>query len=534
LSFTYDALSRKLTEAGPLGTVSSAWNLDGTRTALTGPNYALNFTSLVTGETNTILDGLNGLLAAFTYDDLGRRTGIARPNGTSTSYSYDPISRLTSLTQDLAGTANDLTIGSIAYNPASQIVALTRSNDAYAFTQIGRGSTAYGSNNLNQLTSVGGANTAHDARGNLTSDPTTGNSYAYSSENRLTSATVGGNAVTLSYDPLGRLYQVSGASGTRRFAYDGLDPIVETDGAGAFAAANVFGPGSEPMVWYDNAGNRRFLHGDERGSVVAISDAAGNPFAIDSYDEYGRPGASNQGRFQYTGQMWIPEIGLYYYRARMYAPALGRFLQTDPVGYDAGTNLYAYVGNDPVNSTDPLGLCNVEPCSGDITINGSTIEDPVIGASRGFNTGGAVGGGAPGVSGGSGGGEIIVSAPRLTPPNGTSDNDPGVVTPPVSEPPRVFAAAARQKKKQDFCGNSTLDVPEGSWANACRIHDECYGTPGANKQLCDVNLFDNMLKECLASTMFTAMPLCAVVPIIYWFGVTIGGNGSYRRGQHVE
>ena len=77
---------------------------------------------------------------------------------------------------------------------------------------------------------------------------------------------------------------------------------------------------------------------DRHGSIVAVADAGGTPIAINSYDEYGIPfntatsDSRPYGSFGYTGQIWLADAGFYHYKARIYSPTLGRFLQTDPVG----------------------------------------------------------------------------------------------------------------------------------------------------------------------------------------------------------
>jgi RHS repeat-associated protein len=79
-----------------------------------------------------------------------------------------------------------------------------------------------------------------------------------------------------------------------------------------------------------------------------------------TYGAYGEPSDWGPLRFRYTGQIALQEAQLYHYKARVYDPTMGRFLQTDPVGYDAGDlNLYGYVKGDPTNRTDPSGNTDV-------------------------------------------------------------------------------------------------------------------------------------------------------------------------------
>jgi RHS repeat-associated protein len=367
VDYVYNAWSQPLTESAYGKTLTYDYDSGGNRTYLYWPDsnyvqYTYDAMNRVDQVREIGATSGPGLLADFSYDVLGRRSMLLRGNGTSTSWIYDGSSRLSTLTQDLAGTSKDLS-NTFVYNAANQAVSRTFSNDSYQYVAPVL-SQSYSRDGLNRYSTVGGLNFVHDSRGNLTNNGT--RAFTYDLDNRLTRVDASSGSPTqlsLAYDPQGRLRQTTGST-TTQFLYSGAALVAETNASGSITQRYVPGPGTdEVLVWYEGAGlsstTRRWLHANHQSSIIATTDGTGALVGTEySYSAFGEPDAShgwNGSRFRFTGQIALPEVELYHYKARAYEPKTGRFLQPDTVGYKDDLNLYAYGHGDPLNNVDPTG-----------------------------------------------------------------------------------------------------------------------------------------------------------------------------------
>ena len=399
-SYAYDALNRVIQTNDQRPATSDRiigyeYDKAGDRTKLIySDNTYITYAYDSLNRLTAIKDQAETNIASYDYDILGRRASTNLANNTQTNYSYDNVNRPLNMANKINGGADISTYAYIYDNVGNRlsktlttgtenysydnIYQLTSVTDpalqvtSYGYDKLGNRNTAegktYSSNNLNQYTAVDAANLTYDPNGNLTGNGTW--TYSYDYENRLTGATNGTITASYAYDPFGRRISKTVDGVTTNFVYDGDQIIAEYDGSGILQRKYVYGNGIDEPIIMQAGANKYFYNRDGLGSISEITDNTGTVVEKYSYDVYGRTTIKDSNdtvltqsaignRYGFTGRELDYETGLYHYRARAYSPDLGRFLQTDPIGYYGGMNLLAYCRNNPTRFIDPSGKISI-------------------------------------------------------------------------------------------------------------------------------------------------------------------------------
>lgn len=241
-------------------------------------------------------------------------------------------------------------------------------DEAYAYDGSGNRKFANGtqvtSNAVNQITQSGQFSYEYDTRGNLSaeSSPTGVTRYRYNWQNLLVEVqTPDGRTVRYEYDAFGRRTRKMLAGVETRYVWcqDQLLREVVTGKGWVEQRDYLFLPGTHSPLSMRVDGRIYQYHTDHKGTPRWLTGPNGEVAWSGVTHGFGtmdvRQGSVRQ-PFRFPGQYYDEETGLHYNRARYYSPLLGRYLSRDPVDLVGGINLYAYVNNDPINGSDPLGL----------------------------------------------------------------------------------------------------------------------------------------------------------------------------------
>jgi len=355
LTFTYDTAGRFYQEAYPDGkTVTHVLDDNGNRTKTTWPDGY--YVDRVFDEMNRLTDiKLNGSLSSavvISYNDLSQRTGMTFSNGTTVTYTPQLNEDVTSIVHAFVGSNLTLTYG---YNNVHETDSVAMSDGAYMFHPA-MASVSYGTADaVNAYPTVGGNTYSYDGNMNISGDGTW--TFGFNTQNQMVSASKAGTSVSYVYDSVHRQTQKTVGSTKSRYVYAGWQRIADYDGTtGNLQTRHVYGPGlDEPLMEVSSGGTLTFLHADKVGSIVATTNNSGVVTNQNQFGPFGETPSLGGTTFGFTGQRFDPDTGLYYFKNRYYSPAIGRFLQPDPVGYVDALNLYQYCANNPLDIVDPMG-----------------------------------------------------------------------------------------------------------------------------------------------------------------------------------
>lgn len=397
-TFGYDAADRLVSVTNPDGTwVKYTFNADGQKSGMTdSTGYAVSYKFDSVGRLSGVTSSSGTSLVAYTWDAVGRLATKTLGNGTSTAYTYDADGNTLSVinysaTQailsefDYTYDANNQPLtqktptGTLtyAYDMDGQLTSVTMPGGSIKYTYDASGNrtsvntdgtvSTYLPNNLNEYQAVNGVGYTYDADGNLISG--NGYTYTYNDDNKMLTMVSATDSWSYTYDGMG--YRVGSVhNGVATHFLNDLsgygNVAAELSGTGALQMHFTYG--LDLVSATPSTGTANYYHFDGTGNTAQLTNTAGTVVNSYGYLPFGEKttlaaGVSNP--FTYGGQYGVMDdgSGSYFMRNRWYSPVLGRFEQQDPTGLEAGLNLYRYVGNAPVEYSDPIGTYSLDDLS---------------------------------------------------------------------------------------------------------------------------------------------------------------------------
>ncbi|MBS0183451.1 MAG: hypothetical protein JSS39_13705 [Nitrospira sp.] len=287
------------------------------------------------------------------------------PNGTTTTYSYDVASRLTSIIHAKGTTS----VESISYGydaAGNRIAAVRGSNPATALPATLQ--AAYDAANEQVRFNSSTPNMTYDANGNLTSraDAMGTTTYTWDARNRLIAVSGPNLAASFIYDAFNRRIKKTVNGVTTQYLYDRQNVMQEISNGAVTVSYLRSLRIDEPFVRVGmNGANAEYYHHDALGTTLLLSDDTGGVKTTYTYTPFGETvvtGVPSTNPFQYAGRE-NDGTGLYHYRLRYYSPLMHRFISEDPIRFFGGMNFYFYVLGNPLRFIDPYGLEQFEVCT---------------------------------------------------------------------------------------------------------------------------------------------------------------------------
>ena len=352
LTYSYDASDRLVQISDPAGKqlVKMEWDeLSRRKFLYLGENIRTSYLYYNTSWIKEIKNYFKGKQISFVrydYDEIGNVTRKYSDEG-MTQYIYDDKYQV------IQAGKPDRPVESYQYDALGNRVK----------TKIGNTKFNYQANSLNQYMRVNSSRLAYDQNGNLVLSGSGKNKkeYKYDLENRLLEIRTNSGKYAYSYDGFGRRTKRAVNDEIKeQYVYAQHNIIADLDNQNNIIAKYVYAPGVDDLLIKISKDKQYYYLKDAQKSISAVMDETGILEKY-TYDTFGQPAQKPKAanRYLFTGREYDRESGLYYFRARHYDPVLGRFIQSDPIGYYGGQNLYEFAENNSVNYMDPFGLYTI-------------------------------------------------------------------------------------------------------------------------------------------------------------------------------